>query len=306
MPIFFVLALGYIAGRAKQFNSEQARGLNELVLEYALPAALFVGTTKVSRTQLLQQGGFFLALLISFLVLYLIAWLVGRYVFHRTSAEAAVLGWMSSAPTSPFIGTPILGGIFGTSSTISISLSAIILNVIQVPLTVAIIEVGRSQASKEHPSLGKTIQSSVLEAIKEPVVFVPILAFLLVLTGIQVPSVIDQMLSLIGTASSGVAIFFSGLTLAAYKLKLTKDVIVGSLLKVVGQPLLMAAIALGLGITNPGAREGILICALSSSVVGVILASRYKIYESEAAAILLLTSMMMIVILPAAIALTAS
>ena len=32
LPIFFVLALGYIAGRAKQFNSEQASGLNELVL----------------------------------------------------------------------------------------------------------------------------------------------------------------------------------------------------------------------------------------------------------------------------------
>ena len=67
----------------------------------------------------------------------------------------------------------------------------------------------------------------------------------------------------------------------------------------------MGSIALGFGIANPSAREGVLICTLSSSVVGVILASRYKIYESESAAILLLTSMMMIVVLPIAIMLMA-
>ena len=242
LPIYFVLALGYFAGREKQFNSVQAGGLNELVLDYALPAALFVGTTKTSRSQLLHQGGFFLGLFVAFLGLYLVAWLVSRFVFHRTVGEAAVMAWMSSAPTSPFIGTPILGGIFGASSAVSIAISAIILNVFQVPIMVALIEIGQSQQEKKHTSVIKTIQAAVLKALKEPVVYVPMLAFLLVLTGIAVPDVINKMLDLIGTASSGVAIFFSGLTLAAYRITLTRETVVSSLIKVVGQPLLMSVI----------------------------------------------------------------
>jgi predicted permease len=50
LPIFSVLLLGYAAGRANQFDSHQVAGINELVLKFALPASLFVGTVSVPRT----------------------------------------------------------------------------------------------------------------------------------------------------------------------------------------------------------------------------------------------------------------
>jgi len=43
-PIFFVLPLGYAAGRPNQFDNHQLAGINELVLKFALSASLFVGT----------------------------------------------------------------------------------------------------------------------------------------------------------------------------------------------------------------------------------------------------------------------
>jgi len=55
VPVFFVLLLGYAAGRARAFGSDQVAGINELVLDFALPASLFVGTVSTSRSQLLQQ-----------------------------------------------------------------------------------------------------------------------------------------------------------------------------------------------------------------------------------------------------------
>jgi predicted permease len=42
-PTFFVLALGYAAGRYHYFNGEKSKGLTELVLDFALPSALFIG-----------------------------------------------------------------------------------------------------------------------------------------------------------------------------------------------------------------------------------------------------------------------
>ena len=41
-PVMLILALGYAAGKHKSFSAEQARGLSQVALHYALPAALFL------------------------------------------------------------------------------------------------------------------------------------------------------------------------------------------------------------------------------------------------------------------------
>ena len=53
-PTFFVLALGYAAGRYRLFDGEKSKGLTELVLDFALPAALFIGVVTFPQQELLQ------------------------------------------------------------------------------------------------------------------------------------------------------------------------------------------------------------------------------------------------------------
>jgi malonate transporter and related proteins len=36
-PVFFVLALGYLAGKRNTFDADQAAGLSKLALTFALP-----------------------------------------------------------------------------------------------------------------------------------------------------------------------------------------------------------------------------------------------------------------------------
>src|SRR6266404_5082526 len=83
-PVFFVLLLGYAAGRANQFDSHQVAGINELVLKFALPASLFIGTVGVSRTQLLQETPLLVAMLVSLVGVYIVVFLLGKLLF-RTS-----------------------------------------------------------------------------------------------------------------------------------------------------------------------------------------------------------------------------
>ena len=52
--VFFVLLLGYAAGLANQFDRHQVAGINELVLKFALPASLFVGTVGKAAEVLLK------------------------------------------------------------------------------------------------------------------------------------------------------------------------------------------------------------------------------------------------------------
>src|ERR1700683_3196357 len=74
LPVFFVLALGYAAGKRNAFDPDQAAGLSKLAVSFALPASLFVGMTDIPRNLLLQQGLLVLALILAHVGLFFVAW----------------------------------------------------------------------------------------------------------------------------------------------------------------------------------------------------------------------------------------
>jgi malonate transporter len=80
LPVFFVMALGYIAGKRNTFDADQAAGLSRLALGFALPATLFVSMADIKKDLLLQQGPLVIALLLAHVGLFLVSWLVLRRV----------------------------------------------------------------------------------------------------------------------------------------------------------------------------------------------------------------------------------
>jgi len=55
VPIFAVMALGYFAGWIRDLDSHHIGELNALVMDFALPAALFVATASTPRAILSAQ-----------------------------------------------------------------------------------------------------------------------------------------------------------------------------------------------------------------------------------------------------------
>ena len=152
LPVCFVLALGYFAGRARKFGPDQVAGLSELVLDYALPAMLFVATVQTPRERLLSEGAYALALLIAVVGLFLVVVFVSTRILHHSLGEAALQANLASFPSVAFFGPPI---------------------------------------------------------------------------------------------------FLAGLSIAAYEVKLSAEIIMNTLIKMVAQPLLMAVLVMALGIANP-------------------------------------------------------
>src|SRR5258708_13767154 len=103
-PVFFVLALGYLAGKRKAFDADQSAGLSKLALTFALPASLFVSMTDIRKDLLLGQGRLVLALILSHAGLFVAAWLLLRLVKSLSGAASIIHAPMP--PTSP---TPVLG-----------------------------------------------------------------------------------------------------------------------------------------------------------------------------------------------------
>ncbi len=110
---------------------------------------------------------------------------------------------------------------------------------------------------------------------------------------------------MIGQTTSGVALFASGLVLAAYQLKVNLEVIGNVIAKMIAQPAFVAVLVTLLAVRSPLGREAILICTLPTAVFPTLIAPRYGVYVSECASTLILTTLVMIAVLPLAIYLTA-
>ncbi len=312
IPIIFVLFFGYYAGRRKAFGPgpEPLQTLNKLTLNYALPASLFVGTVVVSRQQLIHEFPVFLALLISMVGAFLIVFAISRFMFKRTIITAVLQAMAISMSAGPFYGPALLSPVYGTSSSISVSLASIVLNVFLVPIGTVMLKYG--QKGNAVAAGGQADQTSTLSIIghslyqaffKTPLVTASIIGFVIVLIGIPVPKVVDSSLDLIGKATAGVAVFICGLTLANNKLSLGGEVWLNFALKNIVVPAIFAAVALLVGIkfSSAGFGEGLLLAALPTAPLVVLLAHDYNEYQRRASATLALTTVGMIVTITALI-----
>lgn len=304
LPVLFVMGLGHWAGRAKQFDQDQVRGFNALVLEFALPALLFVGVVSASRSALLAAVPFAFAIFVASVGLFLVASFFCVFVLRRNVGATAIQAGSVSNSNVAFAGIPILTSLFGQSSTFSVAASALILNVTIVPAMVTMLEYDRQRSAGGKPvTVAALIRQSLFTSFKQPYVVAPVLAAVLVLLDLRPPIVFDRMLELIGSTTSGVALFLAGLILAAYRIEITAETLGNTVVKTILQPLLMALLVVALGIAKPLGIEGIVICALPSAIICPMLALRYNVYEAQAATTMLLTTVAMVVVIPIAIAL---
>jgi auxin efflux carrier (AEC) len=311
LPVLFVIALGYWAGRARKFDADQVQGINELVLDFAFPALMFVGIATTTSREMLAEVPFLLVLFAGFAGFYVVAVIFSRYVLRHSLGEAALQAASVSFPSVAFMGLPIFGGLFGESSLLSVSSANALGILIVVPSTVVLLEIDAQRSRRESGQAGAAERSStqvavaaLLSSFKKPLVWVPLLAILLVVLNLRIPVVIEDMVKLIGSTTSGVALFASGLVIVAYEVKVNWEIIGNVIAKVILQPAFVAAIVLLFAVADPLGREAILICAIPTAVFPTLLAPRYGVYVSECASTLILTTIAMIAVLPLAILLT--
>ncbi|MBP3535879.1 MAG: AEC family transporter, partial [Muribaculaceae bacterium] len=55
VPIIVVMLAGYISGKKGIFNGADSKQFNKVVLDYALPAALFVSIVSATREDLVKD-----------------------------------------------------------------------------------------------------------------------------------------------------------------------------------------------------------------------------------------------------------
>ena len=105
--------LGFVAARRHDFGSKDAPTLNRMVLQYAVPLALFAGTVTTSRAALSNDIPLVIALCAGIIGFYGVVFLFSRIVLRMQVSMSALAALTASAPAVPFVGPAVLGDLFG-------------------------------------------------------------------------------------------------------------------------------------------------------------------------------------------------
>lgn len=296
VPIIVVMLAGYISGKKGIFSGADAKKFNKVVLDYALPAALFVSIVQASREDLVKDLKLTLVSTIGIMACFMLVYFVFRYCFKKnTGADAAVSALISGSPTIGFLGFAVLEPIFGTSPSVAlvVAIVGIVVNAIGIPVGLSLMN-----ASLEKQNPGSTKKESawkpVLHALEQPVAWAPILAVVWVVIGIPWPEYLSPSFNLIAKANASMAVFSAGITLSAITITINWQAILGSIMKMIVMPLAVLVLGLVFGMDPLNLKMLVVAAALPPAFSGIIIADEYDTYVATGTSSLTLSVILFI------------
>jgi hypothetical protein len=199
-----------------------------------------------------------------------------------------------------------------------IAIASLVINLTVMPVTILLLtldtEGDESQgtspakdwghsASPPAPS-GARRAAKLAETVKQPIVWAPVLAFVIVLSGADIPQLIVHSLSVLGCASGGVALFASGIVLASGTIKVSWYVLLLVFLKNIVQPALVLGGLRWFGYGNPIVSEAVLLTAIPAMPMVIMLTVQYRALEAEAPSAVFLSAIGSVITMGVFIALT--
>lgn len=296
VPIVVVMLAGFISGKRGIFTGADAKKFNKVVLDYALPAALFVSIVQASREDLAKDLKLTLVSLAGIMGCFMLVYFVFKYCFKKnTGADAAVSALISGSPTIGFLGFAVLEPIFGTTPAVAlvVAIVGIVVNAVGIPVGLSLMN-----ASLEKQQPGSTKKESawkpVVHALEQPVAWAPILAVILVVCGLHWPDWLSPSFDLIAKANASLAVFSAGITLSAIKFTINRQVVLGSLMKMVLMPLVVLILGLFVGMDAFNLKMLVISAALPPAFSGIIIADEYNTYIATGTSSLTLSMILFI------------
>ncbi|HHX3399290.1 AEC family transporter [Klebsiella aerogenes] len=299
LPVIITVLIGYISGKRKDFNWQQAGDINKIVMLYALPLSIFSNMVMTPRHIVMSMGPVAIAIILALILSFLIPLAIARYVCKRSLALSTLQALAIGSPAVPFIGTSVLAFLFGTVSASLITVSSITQNVFQLPLVMILMSVATGDKSQNI-----SFTTRVINAIKQPVVWSPVVALILVLMDIHIPETVSMSLGLLGKASGGLALFAAGIVLYTRSIVITSATIITVIARNILVPGACYLILLKMGFSMEQIKQVVLTMAIPVGSIAIIIAMQYKSGEQEMASTMALSIITSIITMGAFIFLT--
>ncbi|GAB3583813.1 AEC family transporter [Leifsonia lichenia] len=282
--IAFVIAVGYVAGRAGIGGPQAAFVLNRIAFFVTNPALLFVTLAKadlhvvfsaqlvVSAVAALASAGLFV--------------LLSRLFFKRKAAETTIGALGAGYVNANNIGLPVAVYVLGSASFVAPVL--LLQLIVFAPIALTVLDVtSRGSVS---------VRSILTQPIRNPMIIASVLGILVDLSGITLPDAVFQPFVLLGGAAVPLVLMAFGMSLHGSR-PLNADhgrveILTASVIKAAVMPLIAFLVAwLGFGMHGHALFAAVALAALPTAQNVYNFAARYERGMPVARDIVLLTTL---------------
>ncbi len=288
LPVFAILATGYICGKAKVLGSESSEALNAFVYWVALPALLFGAMARVDLERVYNTS-FLAAFAGASIATWVVFSVIGRIAFRLNGAEAALHGLNSSYPNTGYMGIPLAIAAFGPDAALP-AIIAMVVSVLSVALAIIPIEL----SLRRHSSLMSIFWRVAGALARNPMIWAPCAGLVWTWAEIEIPVFAATYLDILGAAAGPCALFSIGLYLVGKPLRDGgMELASMTAAKLVVQPALTSLFILFFFPTNPlWASVAILVAALPIGSGPFVLAQAHGIYVRRTSPVMLITTVL--------------
>jgi len=285
LPIFAVLAVGFVLCKFSVFNAAQATAINRLVFYLGAPALVFAIFARAPLGDLNIQvlASYFAAEVLIYSAIAVLA----RKVFKLSLAESLLLGMAAIFSNHVFFVRPIAMLVYGEAVVLPIG-GVIIVDVISFCITVFLIDAVTSS--------GNGYRNAATGLLRNPFIYAPGFGALAWWAGDLLPAGIMTFADFAGAAAAPVSLFALGVILAGLRLRpIGALVIIIVFAKLLLHPLLVLA---GISVTGDDSNWSniaILVAAGPCGAMPFVIAVQYGVEVERIAKAVLLSTVLSVV-----------
>ncbi len=276
LDIIILLGLGVFLTHLKWITKDNLPLLSKLVIRIAVPCTIFNNMLSAITRDLLKSAGSMLVVpAITILSMYLIGWLLGKYVLRIQKNRQRTFALMASCPNAIFIGLPVVLALFGNAG----APAAMFFIVCQTSTFWSI-----GSAGIQADAQGKS-EFSLVKTLKQMFsvnVIVIIAVLLMTLINFKPPVIATDITKYLGALSTPLSLLFSGNALYdIYRefglkgLRITRDVLYVIVARFIVAPLIAYGLCQVFHITGVTAMVFVLMSSMPIMTQTVILCGTY-------------------------------
>ena len=274
LPVFGLVACGYLAGRFRIVTQASSHALNQFVYAFALPAMLFVAVYRGSLDEILS-GYFLLAVIGATLGTALVGFFLSSLQGAKP-AENTMRALNASFANTGYLGIPLVTVAYGERAALPAALATVATNIVSFALAIVCLELF------VNPQPGG-VRRALAGVIRSPLIWPIALAIFVVAIEVKVPLPVERFATLLAAAAGPCALFAIGLFVSQLSIRAGAAASwQTTTLKLVLHPVLMALLAFWILPVEPfWAKIAVVCAALPLGATAFVLAQRYKLLEAE-------------------------
>jgi malonate transporter len=292
IPVFAIMALGYLAVRFRLFPSEGVRGLVLFVNNFATPCLLFNAMATSDFSAVFNWGviGAFYA---GAITVFILGILIASRVFGNRPGESVASGFSAFFTNTVLIGIPVMQRAYGEDALITaFSIIAFHASVL-ITLGMLTMELVRRDGAPLH----KALWTASLRIVSNPLLWGIVLGYVANVMQLELIEPVEAFIVMMAAAVTPAALFGLGGALNDYKLSDNwAQSLSLALLKLVVQPLIAFVLLMFvLRVPHELARYGVLLAAMPTGINAYVFATYYNRGVNVAANTVLISTVLSVV-----------